>query len=406
MFSNKRPWILALLVAGLVARAGYSWKYPQWGPGGTIPDISWYETMAESLLHHGELRDPSGNLNAAREPGYPLILAGLYNVTGPSYRAAQALNALLGILTIALIFALGRDVFGPQVGLLGAAIAAFYPQFVYYSASLEREIFQTFLITAAVWLLVRAHRDRSLRLYAAAGAATACCALTNSVFIPAGAALTLGVWLSEPRPRRGRWTAVYLAAMLAVYAPWPLRNYLVFGRPIIGSSAGGAHLYIGLIVPNDVAGTTGEPELIGKDPVAQEASKLGEAERDALFYREALKIIRREPVRFARYISGSFLKLWRLYPYERAYAHGSRQVFWVSLLSDGWIIPFTLLGMLLARRRFPYADLFYLVLASVSGVYTVFWSIIRYRLPMMPFAILFCAYGLQESWKRAQRTIS
>ena len=123
MFSNKRPWILALLVAGLAARAGYSWKYPQWGPGGAIPDISWYETMAESLLHHGELRDPSGNLNAAREPGYPLILAGLYNITGPSYRAAQALNALLGILTIALIFALGRDIFGPPVGLLGAAIA-------------------------------------------------------------------------------------------------------------------------------------------------------------------------------------------------------------------------------------------------------------------------------------------
>ena len=37
-----RRWLAALLVAGLVVRAAYCWKFPQWGPNHTIPDLNWY----------------------------------------------------------------------------------------------------------------------------------------------------------------------------------------------------------------------------------------------------------------------------------------------------------------------------------------------------------------------------
>ncbi len=90
----------------------------------------------------------------------------------------------------------------------------------------------------------------------------------------------------------------------------------------------------------------------------------------------------------------SLIKLWRLYPYPRAYAYRYQLIKWVALLSDGWIIPLGFLGMLLAGRRFPEADIFLGVLFSVSFTYMLFWSIVRYRLPMMPFSILFCAYAL------------
>ena len=395
-FPADRRWLAALVLAGLVVRAVYCWKFPQWGPGGSIPDLNWYETIAESLFRHGAILDPSGNPTAVREPGYPMLLACTYLISGPSYRAGQALNCLFGGLTILLVFALGRLVFGRRTAWLAAIIATFYPQFLYYTATLERETFQTFLLSLTVWLTVRAARAPSWRSWIPAGVVSALCALTNSALLPAGLMLAPAVWLLGRRLGRDqrRWSARYLVVFFSVYSLWPLRNERVFHRFILGITMGGAHMYNGIIVPNDMAGTPAEPKILASDPVFQEAWKLPEAERDGVFYRGASRFIREQPVRYAGVILRSLVKLWRLYPYARAYPYHYELIKWVGLLSDGWIIPMGFIGMLLAGRRFPEADIFLSVIFSVSFTYMLFWSIIRYRLPMMPFAILFCAYAL------------
>lgn len=400
-----RRWLAALILAALVLRAGYCWKFPQWGPGGAIPDLNWYETIAESVYHHGVINDPSGNPTAVREPGYPLLLAGLYCFTGPSYRAGQALNCLFGALTIWLIFSMGLAVFGRRTAWLAAVIAAFYPQFLYYTATLERETFQTFTLALAAWLVLRAARAPSRRACAAAGMVSGLCALTNSALLPAGLMLAPALWHLGRRLGRDylRWAAIYAAVFLAVCALWPLRNARVFHRFILGINGGGAHMYIGIIVPNDAAGTPSEAQYVVNDPVVQEAVKFPETERDRVFYCGALRFIRERPGRYAGVLARSLAKLWRLYPYARAYPYHYALIKWVGLLSDGWIIPAGFLGMLLAGRRFPEAEIFLSVLFSVSFTYMLFWSIIRYRLPMMPFVILFCAYALTKIVERFER---
>jgi 4-amino-4-deoxy-L-arabinose transferase-like glycosyltransferase len=402
--SWDRRWLAALLVAGLVVRAAYCWKFPQWGPNHSIPDLNWYETIAESIYHRGVIADPAGNLTAAREPGYPILLAGTYLITGPSYRAGQAVNCIFGLLTIFLIFSLGRSIFGRRTALTAAAIAAFYPQFLYYTATLERETFQTFLLTLTVWLTLRAARSSSWKPWVPAGAVSACCALTNSALLPASLILAPAIWLLGHRLGRSllRGAIVYLGIMLLVCSIWPLRNERIFHRFILGINGGGAHMYIGIIVPNEAAGTSAEGKYVENDPVVQEASKLPEAERDKVFYRGAFRFIREQPLRYAGVTLRSLAKLWRLYPYARAYAFHYELIKWVGLLSDGWIIPAAFLGMLLAGRRFPEAEVFLSVLFAVSFTYMLFWSIIRYRLPMMPFVILFSAYALTHLYDRAK----
>lgn len=393
---RDRRRLAALLVAGLIVRAAYCWKFPQWGPNRSIPDLNWYETIAESIYHRGIIADPAGNLTAAREPGYPVLLAATYLITGPSYRAGQAVNCLFGLLTVILIYLLGQSIFGRRTALTAAAIACFYPQFLYYTATLERETFQTFLLTLTVWLTLRASRSSSLKSWVPAGAASACCALTNSALLPAGLILAPAIWLLGRRVGRNylRGAAVYLAVFLAAVSIWPLRNARIFHRFILGINGGGAHMYIGIIVPNDAAGTPAEAKFVENDPVVREAAEFPEAERDKVFYRGAFRFIREQPLRYAGVTLRSLAKLWRLYPYARAYAFHYELIKWVGLLSDGWIIPLGFLGMFLTRRRFPEAELFLSVLFAVSFTYMLFWSIIRYRLPMMPFVILFCAHAL------------
>ena len=403
---DNRRLLAAIVLAGVAFRALYAWKFPQWGPGGAIPDLNWYETLAESLLKFGELRDPVGRLTAAREPGYPALLALLYSVAGgPSYRLGQVLNCVLGAGVIVLTWRLAKELFGEKAGLLAAAIAAFYPQFVYYCSTLERETFQTALFAGALLLLLRASRSPSTGRFAAAGAVLALAALTNSVFLPAGVALfAAAAWQGRRSRPRVRGSAAGLAALLALYALWPIRNATVFGRFILGINGGGAHLYVGLIVPNEAAGTPEETRIMEADAVNAAAARLPESERDALYYRESLKLMASRPLHTARVVFLSFVKLWRLYPYQRAYAHGYGRIFWAAILSDGWIIPLALIGAILAwRRRVPDVLLPLVGVAAVSGVYAVFWSIIRYRLPMMPVAIGFAAFALTEAWKSAAR---
>ncbi len=406
MHSWDRRWLAMLILAALVARAAYCWEFPQWGSGGSIPDLDWYETIAESLYRHGAILDPSGHLTAVREPGYPLLLAGLYCITGPSYRAGQAVNCIFGTLTVWLIFLLARSVFGRRTAWLAAIIAAFYPQFLYYTTTLRRETFQTFLLALTVWLILRAARFPSGRLWVPAGIVSAFCALTNSALLPTGVILAPAVWMLGHRLDRSyfRGAAVYLAVFLSVCALWPLRNQLVFHHFILGINGGGAHMYTGIIVPNDVAGTPGENKFIVNDPVVQEASKLSETERDKVFYRGALQFIRKQPLRYAGVAFRSLAKLWRLYPYARAYPYHYELIKWVGLLSDGWIIPLGFLGIFLAGRRFPKADIFLSVIFSVSFTYMLFWSIIRYRLPIMPYAIIFCAYALIRIGERFEES--
>ncbi|MFI5360584.1 MAG: ArnT family glycosyltransferase [Elusimicrobiota bacterium] len=394
----ERRWLAALVLASFAVRALYCWKFPQWGPGRTIPDLDMYETIAESLLRHGTILDPAGHLTAAREPGYPLLLAGLYWLTGPSYPASQALNCVFGALTVLLIFLLGRSVFGRRTGWLAAGIAAFYPQFIYYTSSALRETAQTFLMALSAWLILRAARAPALRTWAAAGVSSACFALGASALLPVGAALGAAIWLQGRRLGRDhrRGAAVYLGIFFFLYGLWPLRNELVFGRFIPGISGGGAHMYFGIIVPNDAAGTPAEGKILEADPVNLEAVKAPELERDGIFYRGAARFVREHPRQYVRAILGSLYKLWRLVPYARNYDFNYRLIKWVGLLSDGWIIPLGFLGMFLAGRRFPEADVFLTVLFSISLTYTFFWAIIRYRLPMMPFVIIYCSYALSR----------
>jgi hypothetical protein len=192
--------------------------------------------------------------------------------------------------------------------------------------------------------------------------------------------------------------------MLLVTSIWPLRNERVFHRFILGINGGGAHMYIGIIVPNDAAGTPAEEKFVVNDPVVQEAAKFPEAERDKVFYRGAFRFIREQPLRYVGVTLRSLAKLWRLYPYARAYAFHYELIKWVGLLSDGWIIPVGFLGMLLAGRRYPETVVFLSVLVAVSFTYMLFWSIIRYRLPMMPFVILFCAHALNRLLERLQES--
>ncbi|MDD5657489.1 MAG: hypothetical protein PHF00_09585, partial [Elusimicrobia bacterium] len=126
-FFRRAKWpVAALLAAGLALRLGYGLARPP-----AVFDIDGYAGLAESFARGWSLQDAQGRPSALREPAYPLLLGSLFKIFGRSYAAALGANCTLGVLTLWLLFALGRGLYGGRVARLALAIGAFYPPFIY-----------------------------------------------------------------------------------------------------------------------------------------------------------------------------------------------------------------------------------------------------------------------------------
>ena len=87
----------------------------------------------------------TGEATAFFPVGYPAMLASVFwlgdhlVVPRDLPTAAGLVQALLGVGSVWLVFVLARELFTTRVGLVAAAIAALYPNLVFYTATFQVE---------------------------------------------------------------------------------------------------------------------------------------------------------------------------------------------------------------------------------------------------------------------------
>jgi 4-amino-4-deoxy-L-arabinose transferase-like glycosyltransferase len=243
---RNRAALAALLLAAAAVRLAWVLVVDVDPRGGFHLDMTWYDLAAQRLLQGALLRGPDGTPTAFWPPGYPLLLASAYALFGTDLVVAKLLNVVLAVATCGFTYALAARLFGAPVGLCAAAILAFLPDHVWYAPLLLSEVAFTALLAALLWLFaVWSERRVEGPRWIAFGALVGAAALVRGT-----AALFLAVpfaawWLAERRagPALRRTFATALG-MLAVVAPWTLRNALVMGAPIaVASSVGMSFLY-------------------------------------------------------------------------------------------------------------------------------------------------------------------
>ncbi|MCU1484939.1 MAG: hypothetical protein JWN67_1685 [Actinomycetia bacterium] len=171
-----------------------------------------------------------------RPPGYFAVLAFWSLIGLKSVLTQKLLSAIfIGTASIFVTGRLGKEVGGPRVGLVAAAIAAFYPNFWLHDGMLMSES-QTILTVTGCLLLAYLYWKRpSWKLAVALGALGGVAALTHpdSVLLVAiiGLPLTL-LARSEPWRRRVAHLALLGAAGALVIAPWSIRNLTTFDKAV------------------------------------------------------------------------------------------------------------------------------------------------------------------------------
>jgi len=406
---TPRPWqrlaLPALLALGLLLRLGFGWRHPPQRPGEDIVSVDGYAELATSVAQSGSLR-LDGRPSAYREPAYPVLLGTAFRVFGRGYPAVLGTNCVLAVLALCGLFLVGDDLFGRAAALLAVAAAAVYPPFVFYAAQPLRETAVLAVSAWALWALLRALRQPGTPAFAWAGLGGALCGLTNVTMLPYALLLAPAATWSLNRSRGAaawRWSGAYTAALVLFYSVWPIRNALVFHALIPGTTLPFGNIwYTSLVVPQELGGTPQETAILRQDPVCRAAAGLDPAQSERHYRKACLERIRRRPAAFLKLVAWRFFwDEWRLWPRPQAAGDSYRLWRWVGLLTNGWIIPLGLLGMLWVRCRPPRAACVYLFSFSIVLTHSLILTMLRYRTPIMPWLILFAGSVLVRAWRAA-----
>jgi hypothetical protein len=236
-------WLLLIAVVALAHAAAFiQYQQPDWTTFWT--DQDGYRRLGQVLAATGRFTRypdaPTFVPEVLRTPGYPAFVAVMYRLFGISQLAVAVPQAAVFAGLTVVVYFLVRRLCSDPVALASALAVALYAPIPYFGALIMTEVWTTFVLTVAMWLVIRAVQRARISDFLLAGAACGYTALCRPVFVllPVGVAC-VGIFLSwfDSRMRPARWALVLVSAAI-VGAPWFAYNYRYFHRITI-SPAGG-----------------------------------------------------------------------------------------------------------------------------------------------------------------------
>jgi 4-amino-4-deoxy-L-arabinose transferase-like glycosyltransferase len=356
---------------------------------GTDPEIAGdmksYDTFATAIVEG----DWWGRHVSYREPGYPLLVAGVYAITGGNQLSARLVNSLLGALACLAVYALGRRVFGAAVGILAAVWFSVYFHSVHFAPYLLRESLVTLLLLLFLVALFDAARGtRRVRDAVAAGLWYVVLVHVDARFLFHAPFVLLFLLVASGGWKRGLSTAVVLFAVFgAGMVPWQVRNYSVYDRIVLVNTR-----TLVLEAPwRDYSDTAPVEGLEADPPDTREGVRRLHGVREAVYnFAEFYRVFRvRGEVRNN---SNTWERPWSAF-------HN-----WSSILGYGVLMPFFILGfwLVLTKRMTPAYVLAAPVLAHTI-LHLVKWGRDRYRMPIDPVLIIVAFFAMVWLWERFAR---
>jgi 4-amino-4-deoxy-L-arabinose transferase-like glycosyltransferase len=391
----KRRRLAGIALLAFALRAGYSLHIPH---NQMVPDAIGFDEIAWNLASQGTIG--SGTTpTAIRLPSYITFLAAIYKMAGHHYTAVRMAQAVLGAYLTLLLFALTpRVTADPRAPWIAATLAAIYPFFIYYDSELIADSFLVFWIVMCLQLFYR-WRDApfSMKRAAACGLGFAILCLTKTIFIPFFV-LLVSVEALRALPRSDRRLIgsrlILIAGLCALPIwLWGLRNKNAFGTFTLDTHGG--RMTIETIMFYDECKRGTFHEFFENHPLERATAGMNEAQADAFYFQQTKQWIREHPARYLRQSLGDFKDFWRFYPRQDiTFKEGRAKITIISLLTEPLLLLGGLLGIILTRKRWRDLYPIYLLILMLSTIHMFTTGQMRYRLPVMPFAIMFTTVSL------------
>lgn len=354
-------------------------------------------------------------LQAADHPPLYLLWLAATSVFGLESPLTHMLwTCVLGTATVVVLGFVGREVVGPRVGLVAAALAAVYPNIWSHDGMLQSESLAILLVAVALLLAYRYWHGPSWAKIAALGVVCGLAALTRSellllvffVVVP----LVLLTRTIDVR-QKIKWLGVGGTATAVVVAPWIGYNLTRFEHPVFLSTG----YEVTLLTASCDKTWYGQYTGYWSFECGIRTPRRDDQSQKAIAYRRAaLDYIGENKARIPVVVAARWGRITGLFrPVQQVrldhQAEGRETwVAWMSLLMFYPIAALAIVGAVVLRRRrvllFPLVALPSIVLVSV----TLTFATNRYRAIAEPALVVLAAVavdaGVQRFRTRRQRS--
>jgi len=393
LFNNKeKSFIFFLFFLSLLIRLAYI--IPLSPQNLSLDSYDWMN-IAENIAAGNGFGD------TWRPPGYAAFLGIIFFLFGKSIVLIRILNSIFGSLTCVLIYLIGKKIFSIEVGKISAVLLCFYPYLLAYTGDLLSETFFAFLISLSIFSLLILAETPNFKNVVILGIVWGITALIKSTVLPFFFFACLWLWFRTKNIK-----IAFFAGLLTLItiSPWTFRNYIYYKHFILVSPA-----YQSLAGSNNdtamVLETKGESDAPMNEgytpPYYSEILKLSRMESEKIFKQDAIDWIKNNPEKFRWLVKRRLIHFWRLYPMM---AYKWQKI--AAMLTSGIYIPLCFIGIILSIRNFGKTSLFIALFFIYTMVHLPFAVVLRYRVPIDPYIIIFASYTIHFLWIKLKSFIS
>ena len=297
-----------------------------------------------------------------------------------------------------MIYQVGTRLAEEKAARLAALWVAIDPGLIFFTPQLGTEtMFITMELAFFVWLLCELNRPLSVRLVGLGlwgGLMTLCRSMIGAY----PAFLFLVLWRSRGFARAFLFCAILAVGWLAPSMIWGVRNYHKYGRVVPLGAQMGWTMYEGFTTDREEVrrrpfDMTKEAEAVGvlNDPITC----------GNYFAQKTMTIIRANPLEAARIIVGKAALFWRPWPYD-PHSWWQRSVLGIYF---SILLVLAIFGAVVVWANGSWSPIWALF-TYLTAVHSIFFTSLRYRMPLEPFLCLLAAIGVlsiarRRGWIRA-----
>lgn len=371
-----------------------------------------YTLTAEQLLEHGifgfvylEPNDPPEK-NAYITPGQPLLLAVALIIskltTIPYYYVGTMFNITFDLMTIILLYLIGKELFGRKLyGLIAGGLYASYFSIYQYFRTLLTEPPSMFLLCFSIYLFVLAWKYDKVKLHISFGFVVSILLMFRPNPAPMLLIPMFVVLYSYGVKRSIRIGLLWCIGPLLIIGPWVLRNFIVLDQFVLFSTQSGDPLIAGA----DPFYKTGYENLIN-DMAAKGYTDKAEYAKDLIKQGFSTDFV----YWFSWFTVGKTLELF----ITPSWVDGYSNYFFYPLIKIQHLLLMataaisTFLFMLNSLKHKPFMMLVSSLIIYIASA-NMFLAIDRYGYFVIPIICLIASYGITQmiffisNFKRKQK---